>query len=224
MWTVFSVERFPFHVWFCGVFHPWCSISIFTPSSGFCCTFTSVRGWCLVCPAAVRTWGILYPPDPPRTLTIVSLTSVHLLLLSRFTRLLKVLPFWHVYVLGPVYFMWPWKSHAPHVTSRTECNIDVTPGTLTATDTCIGYHVTRFQASLNVILHTSYVSTCVGAVCGRGRGTKINITDTHTNNTCDKYKSSLRHIHNPVLSSLKMKGIRLLFFTSPVGSWVFFCC
>jgi hypothetical protein len=45
-----------------------------------------------------------------------------------------------------------------------------------------------------------------------GRGTKINITDTHNNNACDKYKSSLRHIHDPVLSSLKMKGIRLLFF------------
>jgi hypothetical protein len=28
--------------------------------------------------------------------------------------------------------------------------------------------------------------------------------------TCDMYKSSLRHIHDPVLSSLKMKGIRLL--------------
>jgi hypothetical protein len=26
--------------------------------------------------------------------------------------------------------------------------------------------------------------------------------------TCDKYKSSLRHIHDPVLLSLKMKGIR----------------
>jgi hypothetical protein len=26
------------------------------------------------------------------------------------------------------------------------------------------------------------------------------------------YKSSLRHIHDPVLSSLKMKGIRLLYF------------
>jgi hypothetical protein len=25
--------------------------------------------------------------------------------------------------------------------------------------------------------------------------------------TCDMYKSSLRHIHDPVLSSLKMKGI-----------------
>jgi hypothetical protein len=70
--------------------------------------------------------------------------------------------------------------------------------------------VTRFQASLDVILRTRYVSTCVGAVCGRGRETKINITDTHNNNTCDKYKSSLSHIHDPVLSSLKMKGIRLL--------------
>jgi hypothetical protein len=52
----------------------------------------------------------------------------------------------------------------------------------------------------------------VGAVCGRGRETKINITDTRNNNTCDKYKSSLRHIYDPVLSSLKMKGIRLSFF------------
>jgi hypothetical protein len=46
------------------------------------------------------------------------------------------------------------------VTLRTACNIrDVTPGTLTATDTCIVYHVTRFEASRNVILHTRYVST-----------------------------------------------------------------
>jgi hypothetical protein len=59
------------------------------------------------------------------------------------------------------------------VTLRTACNIrDVTSGTLTATDTCVGYHVTRFEASRNVILHTRYVSTYVGAGCGRGRGTK----------------------------------------------------
>jgi hypothetical protein len=37
-----------------------------------------------------------------------------------------------------------------------------------------------------------------------------NITDTHNKNTCDKYKSSLIHIHDPVLSSLNMKGICLL--------------
>jgi hypothetical protein len=41
-----------------------------------------------------------------------------------------------------------------------------------------------------------------------------NITDTHNNNTCGMYKSSLRHIHDLVLSSLKMKGIRLLFIIS----------
>jgi hypothetical protein len=57
--------------------------------------------------------------------------------------------------------------------SQVKCNIDVTPGTLTATDTCIGYHVTRFEASRKVILHTRYISTCVGAGGGRGRETKI---------------------------------------------------
>jgi hypothetical protein len=46
---------------------------------------------------------------------------------------------------------------------------DVTPGPLSATDTCIVYHVTHFEASRNVILHTRYLSTCVGAGCGRGR-------------------------------------------------------
>jgi hypothetical protein len=34
------------------------------------------------------------------------------------------------------------------------------------------------------------------------------------------YKSSLRHIHDPVLSSLKMKGIRLLYFILHMGSFV----
>jgi hypothetical protein len=63
--------------------------------------------------------------------------------------------------------------------SRTECNIDVTPKILTATDTCIGYHVTRFEAFGNVILHTRYVSTCVGAGGGRGRGTKIKTKANH---------------------------------------------
>jgi hypothetical protein len=57
--------------------------------------------------------------------------------------------------------------------SRTECNIDVTPGTLTATDTCIGYHVTRLEGSRKVILHTRYVCACVRAGGGTGRGAKI---------------------------------------------------
>jgi hypothetical protein len=30
--------------------------------------------------------------------------------------------------------------------------------------------------------------------------------------TCDMYMSDLRHIHDPVLSSLKVEGIRILFF------------
>jgi hypothetical protein len=29
--------------------------------------------------------------------------------------------------------------------------------------------------------------------------------------TCDMYKSSLRHIHDPVLSSLNMEGIRVIY-------------
>jgi hypothetical protein len=54
---------------------------------------------------------------------------------------------------------------------RAACPIrDVTPGPLSATDTCIVYHLTHFEASWNVILHTRYVSTCVEAGCGRGRG------------------------------------------------------
>jgi hypothetical protein len=55
--------------------------------------------------------------------------------------------------------------------SRAECNIDVTPGTLTAIDTCIGYHVTWFEASRKVILHTRYVSTC-GSEWWKGLGNK----------------------------------------------------
>jgi hypothetical protein len=47
---------------------------------------------------------------------------------------------------------------------------DVTAGTLTATDTCIGYHVTRFEASRNVNIGTRYVCTCVGAFSGMGGG------------------------------------------------------
>jgi hypothetical protein len=64
-----------------------------------------------------------------------------------------------------------------------------------------------------LILHTRYVSTCVGAGGGRGRGTKIKPKANRCGAcylTCDMYKSSLRHIHDPVRSSLKMKGT--LFF------------
>jgi hypothetical protein len=46
--------------------------------------------------------------------------------------------------------------------SGAACPIrDITPGPLSATDKCIVYHVTHFEAARNVILHTRYVSTCV---------------------------------------------------------------
>jgi hypothetical protein len=81
------------------------------------------------------------------------------------TNLCGTQKYWHVvYVLVGAYFVWPW---APYRTVR-----DVTPGPLSATDTYNVYHVTHFEASRNVILHTRYVSTYVGAGCGRGRGTK----------------------------------------------------
>jgi hypothetical protein len=81
-------------------------------------------------------------------------------------KLASDLVYWHVYVFGPAYFVWPWNSSEPYRTIR-----DVTPGSLSTTDTCIVYHVTHFEASRNVILHTRYVSTCVTAGCGRGRET-----------------------------------------------------
>jgi hypothetical protein len=94
---------------------------------------------------------------------------------------------------------------------------DVTAGTLTATDTCIGYHVTRFETFQNVNIGTRYVCTCVGAGSGMGGGRR----KTHVLLlclsviflTCDMYKSGLRHIQDPVLSSLKMKGILFFLFT-----------
>jgi hypothetical protein len=74
--------------------------------------------------------------------------------------------------------------------SQAECNTDVTPGTLTATDMCIGYHVMRSVSSRKVILHTRYVSTC-GSGWGVGRGKKIK-----------KKKNKQTNIY---LSSLMMK-------------------
>jgi hypothetical protein len=94
---------------------------------------------------------------------------------------------------------------------------DVTTGTLTATDTCIGYHVTRFEASRSFNIGTRYVCTCVGAGSGMGGGRRkthvLLLCISVIFLTCDMYKSSLRHIHDPVLSSLKMKGILSFYFT-----------
>jgi hypothetical protein len=47
----------------------------------------------------------------------------------------------------------------------------------------------------------------VDAGCGRGRETMNNKVNVYL----PMYMSDLRHIHDPVLSSLKMEGIRLLF-------------
>jgi hypothetical protein len=66
----------------------------------------------------------------------------------------------HVYVLPPVYFVWPW---SPYRTRNAQVR-DVTPGPLTVTDTCIMYHLTNFDASRNVTLYMRYVSTFVEGV------------------------------------------------------------
>jgi hypothetical protein len=47
---------------------------------------------------------------------------------------------------------------------------DVTPETLTVTDTSIIFHLINFDASRNVILHMRYVSTCVGPRVVEGVG------------------------------------------------------
>jgi hypothetical protein len=138
-----------------------------------------------------------------------------------------------MYMSGPVYFIWPWKSSAPYRTIR-----DFTPGSLSAADTCILYHVTHFEAFrrgketmnkvvggegkqwtkaircgacyysivLNAHRVTSMADTDIDAV-----RTDTRKNDRLSSNTCDMYMGDLRHIHDPVLSSLKMEGIRLLF-------------
>jgi hypothetical protein len=107
--------------------------------------------------------------------------------------------------------------------SRTSCNIDVTPGTLTTTDTCIEYHVTRFKAFRNVILHTRYVSTCVGVGCGRVRGTKI-----QTKAICCRacYYSIMLNAHrvrsmaDTDIDAVKNKRIPFIFNDESTGSCI----
>jgi len=91
----------------------------------------------------------------------------------------------------------------------------------------IFYHVTLEEPSRNGNLGTRYVYICVDAECGRGRvgGGRLHtihplrrwlISSARTavsyvcyssasillsTNPCDMYKSSLRHIHDPVLLS-----------------------
>jgi hypothetical protein len=120
--------------------------------------------------------------------------------------------FWHVYVLGGAYFVWTWKSRAPHrdiVTSqRGHWPLLIRVSGITWRGSKL------LEASRNVNIDTRYVCTCVGAGSGMGGGRKKHTYCCYADRlyflTCDMYKSSLRHIHDPVLSSLKMKGI--LFF------------
>jgi hypothetical protein len=101
---------------------------------------------------------------------------------------------------------------------RTASIRDVTPGPLSATDTYIVYHVTLS------FIHVTQAHMWERDF-GRGRKTKqtkaircgacyYSIVFTRIGCsllTCDMYMSDLRHIHDPVLSSLKMEGARLLF-------------
>jgi hypothetical protein len=50
----------------------------------------------------------------------------------------------------------------------------------------------------------------MGAGCGKGRETMNNKVNVYL----PMYMSNLRHIHDPVLSSLKMEGIGFFFFFS----------
>jgi hypothetical protein len=79
--------------------------------------------------------------------------------------------YWHLYVLAGLISVWPWDL--AHRFSRATPYRDVIPGPLTATDMYIVYNVTHFEYSRNVNHHMRYVITCVGADCGRSRGTKI---------------------------------------------------
>jgi hypothetical protein len=113
-------------------------------------------------PVASRYTGYAIPGHKSNTRAVGKYVGPNFLLVCVLA--IQANCFWHVYVLGLTYFVWPW---APY---RTIC--DVTPGPLSATDTYIVYHVTHFEASRNVILHTRYVSTYVAVGCGWGRGTK----------------------------------------------------
>jgi hypothetical protein len=102
--------------------------------------------------------------------------------------------------LSARFFVWPWKSRAPHVTLTS--HLGQGAGCGRGRGTKIQTKAIRFRACYYSIMLNAHRVTS---------NTFKNINDTHNNNTCDMYCSSLRHIHDPVLSSLKMKGIRLLF-------------
>jgi len=60
--------------------------------------------------------------------------------------------------------------------------------------------------------------TRVGAGCGKGEGREGSRTEQYRLYlTCDMYKSSLRHIHDPVLLSLKVEVSSPSFFLFLLG-------
>jgi hypothetical protein len=82
--------------------------------------------------------------------------------------------------------------------------------------------VTSQRGYWPLLIRTRYVCTCVGAGSGMGGGIRkikaIRLGAYYYSlvlyaQPCkyDMYKSSVRHIHDTVLSSLKMKGIRFFF-------------
>jgi hypothetical protein len=92
--------------------------------------------------------------------------DVSVLCESPFSSVFMATPFWHVYVLGGVFFVWPCVPHVTFVTShRGHWPLLIRVSGITWRGSKL------LEASWNVTLYTRYVSTCVGTGYGRGRGT-----------------------------------------------------
>jgi hypothetical protein len=116
--------------------------------------------------------------------------------------------------------VWPWKSCTPYrdiVTSqRGHWPLLIRVSGITWRGSKL------LEVSRNVNFGTRYVCTCVGAGSEMGGGIRkikvirwgayyYSLVLNAQPRKYDMYKSSLRHINDPVLSSLKMKGIRFFF-------------
>jgi hypothetical protein len=128
--------------------------------------------------------------------------------------------YWHVYVLGGGYFVWPWKSRVPYrniVTSHRGIDRCVGAGSgmvggnwpLLIRVSGITWRGSKLLETLTLV-YVTYANVWARVAGWLGEEEK------HTYCcyayrlyflTCDMYKSSLRHIHEMVLSSLKIKGI-----------------
>jgi hypothetical protein len=119
--------------------------------------------------------------------------------------------FWHIYVLGGAYFVWPWKSRPPHrdiVTSQRG------HWPLLIRVSGITWRSSKLLETLTLVRVTyAHVWARVAGWVGEEENHTYFYAYRLYFLTCDMYKSSLRHIHDPVLLSLKMKGI--LSFINP---------